>query len=379
VTGRLVLPPIEPACRLTVLIPARNEASSIQRALDAFARQTGSSAFEVIVFANNCTDATAERARIATRAQGRFHAYVVEGSLPSASAHVGSARKLLMDAAAERLIAAARPTGIVATTDADTIVAPDWVANTHVEMLRADAVAGFVEVAARDRQQMPAPVRRLYARETALRRALTEIEDLIDPRPEDPPPRHGAFVGASFAVTAEQYMRAGGIPAVPCLEDREFMFALRRIDARIRHSLRVRASTSGRREARVSGGFGAFIDHLHRHGASGESVNVEDPRILIFQFERRAILRRLWQGTITDAECARLWESLDTGATCRPPSLDRSLPFGSAFERAMSALDPPQPYLPKICVELALQLLREAAACRRTPFPALTPTASGAV
>jgi GT2 family glycosyltransferase len=362
-TGRLAIAPIEPSRALTVVIPARNEEGSIRGALDAFAQQAGASDFEIVVFANNCTDATAERARSAARSHPRLRIHVVEGSLPAASAHVGAARKILMDAAARRLIAAGRPTGIVATTDADTIVAPDWVANTQEEMLRADAVAGFVEVAPDDRRDMPAPVRLLYERETAFRRALTEIEDLIDPRPEDPAPRHGAFVGASFAVTARQYERAGGIPEVPCLEDREFLFALRRIDARIRHSLRVRASTSGRRDARVRGGFGAFLDHLYRHGANGETFFVEDPRRLILQWERRALLRRLWRGDISEAEGARACELLAIGAGCGPPPLDRSLPFGMAFERAMVLLDRHQPNYPKVSVDFAIELLREAADC----------------
>ena len=58
---------------------------------------------------------------------------------------------------------------------------------------------------------------------------------ILDPDPNDPPLRHTEASGASLAVTVAAFERVGGIPPVPSGEDRAFVDALQRIDARIRH------------------------------------------------------------------------------------------------------------------------------------------------
>lgn len=316
-------------------IPARNEELHIVESLQALAMQADLTRFEVMVFANNCTDGTAARAR-AFGHSNRLRLHVIEGTLPEHIAHVGTARKMLMDEAAARFIAAGVPHGIVATTDADTLVAPDWVERTIDEMRTVDAVAGFVEVHPADRRLMPASARQLYVREFAYRRAWTELESLIDARPEDPPPRHGAFVGASLAVSAAMYVRAGGIPQLASLEDREFLSALRRVDARIRHSLRVRAWTSGRRNARVAGGFGTFLRHLHVQGSRGQTLFVKDPRSIVEELDRRAAARRIWSGAEAPHDRFRVCATFGiTHAECSTLS-DRRLPFGTVYERINS-------------------------------------------
>jgi len=141
-------------------------------------------------------------------------------------------------------------------------------------------VAGFVEIAAPERLVMPPALRALLTLDAEYLRLCAEAESLLRPRAEDPYPRHRVFVGASFAVTAQAYVRAGRLPPLPSLEDREFAAALRRSAARIRHSLRVRVATSGRADARVTGGFGTFLDYLRRCAARGETFLVDDPRAL---------------------------------------------------------------------------------------------------
>jgi hypothetical protein len=358
---------------LTVGVPARDEAQTIGRTLSALARQTNAGAFDVVVFANNCTDATARLARAAGRSNPQLRIAVVEGALPPSAANVGSARKILLDGVAERFISAGRPHGIVATTDADTVVAPDWVRRTREEMRRAEAVAGFVEIGPEDQLAMPPAVRALYGHETAFRRAWTQLESLIDPRPEDPFPRHGAFVGASMAVTAELYVRAGGIPPIACLEDREFLAALRRVDARIRHSLDVRAFTSDRRQGRVAGGFGTFVNHLYTFGSSGRTFLVRDPHQIVRELELRASLRRMWQGDAARDDVVRARDALALDEATLRAHVDRREPFGALYERIVERSNGPISDRALVPVDVAISVLRAAVEAR----VALAPIASG--
>jgi hypothetical protein len=317
----------------------------------------------VIVFANNCIDFTAERARVAAAVHPQLRVTIVESTLPEHTAHVGSARKILMDAAAKRFQFAQR-SGILATTDADTVVASDWIRRTYEEINGIDAVAGFVEIAPQDRQALLPSVQLLHDRESVFRKAWTEVESLIDPRPEDPPPRHGAFVGASLAVTVDCYIRAGGIPATPCLEDRAFLFALKRVDARIRHSLTVRVSTSGRKQSRVIGGFGTFLNYLHEQGSNGNSHLVRNPREILLDLERRALIRQIWEGSQTKDELVRM------SLVCRAPAsclalIDRSRAFGAAYERIAALEAFCLADYPMVPVDEAIEVLLDAAASRK--------------
>ncbi len=246
-----MLSPLRPGCALTVIIPAKDEERSLGGTLSAFANQRSLSggpfngdSFEVLVFANDCRDATAVVARAFAAKHPRLTMHVVEADLPSGAAHVGTARRAALGLAAQRFLQADKPRGIVATTDADTVVASDWIAWTVREMQQVDAVAGYVEVAADEIAKLGPSYRREYALERAYRRAVAEVHVRFDPQPTDPGPRHASFVGASFAVSAQAYQASGGVPPVSPLEDQAFERALLRIDATVRHSLRVRATTS---------------------------------------------------------------------------------------------------------------------------------------
>jgi glycosyltransferase involved in cell wall biosynthesis len=372
-------PAVSRSCRMTIVMPAKDEADTIMAALTAFAAQSGRADFDIIVLANNCADATASRARAVARRYRQLAIHVIETTLPPPLAHVGHARKLLMDCAARRFSRASTMRGIIASADADTIVAHDWVDRMFEEMQSADAVAALVTVRRSDQRAMPAPVRLLYERELAFRRVWTDLESLIDPRPEDPPPRHGAFVGASFAVSADTYVRAGGLPQVACLEDREFLFALRRIDAKIRFSPNVRAYTSGRRVSRVHGGFGTFISHLYNQGQTArQSFLVEDPRQIIAELEGRAAIRRIWLGESSADDLNRLSEIFTVAPAACAGHVDRSVPFGSAYERFVTTCGRRRPAYGMVSVEDATEALCAAVAQRNAAAPTRSSTASGA-
>jgi hypothetical protein len=363
---------------MIVTIPARNEERGIVDALGALAPQAAANCFQVIVFANNCTDATAARAREFADRWPELRLSIAEGHLSPPADHVGTARKALMDYAADQFFAAGRPGGTIATTDADTRVASNWVANTLNEMQHVDAVAGLVEIGPAERRNLPPPVRALYAWENAFRRAWAELEALVDPAPEDPFPRHCSFVAASFAVTAEIYQRAGGLPDVPALEDRLFLRALRRVDARVRFSRRVRAATSGRADARVEGGFGTLVTHLHTQAMRGGTLLVENPRQIFDEAQTRAAARRIWRGSRETADMAIVSKFFGMSPERVLQTIDAEKPFGKnyeAFEETSTAAKRDYPLVP---VGEAIDELRAAIAVLKAAAPTRSSAASGA-
>ncbi|HEY3676828.1 MAG TPA: glycosyltransferase [Candidatus Tumulicola sp.] len=369
--------PVSPACSLIVTIPARNEKDSIEKSLTSLALQANCSSFHVVVFANNCDDSTAEKARRFATRYPQLDLSVAEGDLQPPLDHVGTARKMLMDYAADHFHAVGIPSGIIATTDADTCVASDWIGQTLLEMQHADAVAGLVEIEDGERRLLPAPVRDLYAQENAFRRAWAELESLLDPRPEDPFPRHCSFVAASFAVTAAIYRRAGGLPDVPALEDRMFLRALRRVDARVRFSPRVRAATSGRHDPRVEGGFGTLVKHLHLQGTNGETFMVENPGQIVDELKGRAAFRKLWAGSRARVDVATASEIFGIPLREISELIDETKPFGQNYEAVQTAAKVRRDY-PLTPVGEAIEALHAAAAELKAAAPTRMTTASGA-
>nr|GFD49974.1 hypothetical protein [Tanacetum cinerariifolium] len=95
-----------------------------------------------IVLANNCKDRTAAVVRQLACEYPGLAVHVAELQLPGTLAHVGQARRLLMDAAAQRLEATAGPSGLILSTDADTQVATDWLAACRAEVASGAAAVG---------------------------------------------------------------------------------------------------------------------------------------------------------------------------------------------------------------------------------------------
>jgi glycosyltransferase involved in cell wall biosynthesis len=300
------LPPLGARTRAIAIVPARDEAAHIERALEALCDQRTRGGrprdprdYETIVFANNCRDETAAIVRRFAARRPAQAVHCVEADL-GADAHVGVARRLVMQAAARRLIVAGRAEGFVLSTDADTVVAPDWLDATEAEA-RCDAVMGRVLVAPGDRDAFAPGAAELYVWDLAYRRAVARVEATLDPLSWDPGPRHAMQFAASMAVRAGKYVQAGGLPALPRGEDTALYAALVRIDARVRHSLRVRVATSPRTVGRVEGGFAGFIRLLH--DANGPKAwLVEHPAETLHHIRARAALRRVHAG---DCDSAR--------------------------------------------------------------------------
>lgn len=341
---RCQLPPVRAGLRVSVIIPAKDEAANLPATLAALAAQVTLAgqplppdSYEVIVLANNCHDDTAAVVRQQARQFPELALHVVELYLPGAHAHVGRARRLLMDEACARLEQARQPAGIIASTDADTCVAPNWLAAIQVEIAAgADAVGGRIltEESGFAEDSLPA-LQRLQSRDAAYRLLCARLEDLLDPAAADPWPRHHQHFGASLALTAQAYRQVGGLPEVRFLEDEALCQQLRRHDLTLRHSPDVRVLTSARRDGRVEVGLSWQLREWLHLSQQQREPQVDNPMQLARQWQLRRQLRACWANA-SKAETNALLTRLGLPAALVLAQMSQSATFGELWEWALT-------------------------------------------
>lgn len=210
---------------IAVVIPAHNEAELVGACLAsvkaaAMAPDLQGETVMVVVVADSCTDATECIARSLGAA-----------ALPVQFRNVGQAR------AAGASLALGAQARWLAFTDADTVVAPDWLA---VQLRQqADVVCGTVAV--NDWHGYGERMRAHYA--------LT-YEDRDG---------HRHIHGANLGVCALAYRRVGGFPPLQSSEDVALVNALISNGAKVAWSAAPRVVTSARRNFRAPDGFGATL------------------------------------------------------------------------------------------------------------------------
>jgi glycosyltransferase involved in cell wall biosynthesis len=287
---------------LCVVIPARDERECLPAALAALANQVDVAGnpldpgrFEVIVLVNNAQDDSAEIARAFAARHPALALHVVEVTLEDDLAHVGTARRLLMDEASRRFQWLAKPRGVIASTDADSRVGRRWVAATlSAIQAGADAVGGRIIVDSGELAAHPPSVRRYHLLDVGYRSMTAELVALVDPDPLDPWPRHFQHFGPSLAVTTEMYERAGGIPALPWLEDVALVDALLLEDAHLRHDPLVQVVTSARPAGRTGFGFAVQLGMWHDMALHSDAFLVEQPSAVEVRALARRRLRAIW-------------------------------------------------------------------------------------
>jgi glycosyltransferase involved in cell wall biosynthesis len=205
-----------------VVIPVHNEEALLTGCLRAAGiaalhPDLGGEQVCIIVALDSCTD----------RSHAIAQALCVE-TLAIAERNVGKARA----AGADLLLA--RGARWLAFTDADSVVASDWLAAQLT--LGAEAVCGCVTVD--DWSHHPTRVRDSWRRRYQHRDGHRHV--------------HGANLG----VAAQAYRRAGGFPPLACDEDVALVDMLIATGAQIAWSAAPRVTTSGRIDSRARGGFG---------------------------------------------------------------------------------------------------------------------------
>lgn len=272
-----------------VVIPARNEQAMIPGCLQALARQTlDRDRFDVLLVADACSDRTADVARDWSQRLG-LRLRTIKG--PGAGS--GPARQLGMDAAAERLMADGRPDGLIATTDADSRPAPDWLERQLRHLASGvQAVAGLIELDPSEASRLPDAVLRRREADAAKR-----LERL---RSGNPSADHHHFAGSSLGVTAAVYQQVGGLEPVTWLEDEAFQQRLADNGISVRHAADVRVLTSARVNGRAHRGLGVDLS---------VSLWAEQRRYRADDFPLDVLRRRKGEATITvlipTRECAQ--------------------------------------------------------------------------
>ncbi|MBB3343335.1 glycosyltransferase [Luteimonas sp. RC10] len=211
-----------------VVVPAHNEEALLGRCLAsvraaaADPRLAGETV-HVVVALDRCSDRSADIAA----AHGATGLVVCGGN-------VGSARDAGMRAA---IAAGAR---WLASTDADSVVPPDWLSGQLA--CGGDAFCGMV----------------------AVDDWLDYARDVRDAHDHGHPRRDGHLHvhGANLGLTAEAYLRCGGFPPMAAHEDVALVDALVACGARIARRAAPLVLTSARRSPRARQGFGDYLRAL---------------------------------------------------------------------------------------------------------------------
>lgn len=289
--------PINQSLKISVILPVRNEEENLIKTLDALRNQLNNSGkpvshqdYEVLLLANNCTDGSVAVSRDYQIRYPEFCLHIEDITLPAAVAHIGTVRRLLMDAAYERFTSIGKPSGIIASTDSDSEVDRFWIFQTLKEINSGNDVVGG-RIFTRPAKNIS---RLYYLRDITYKHLVSKLEDLLDPVTNDRWPRHFQCFGASFAVTCRIYDRCGRLPVVPFLEDMAFHKSLIRIDAKIRLSPFVQVTTSDRIVGRVDFGLSVQLKQWGEMNAGSHALMVEPAGSLIMKLHARKALRELW-------------------------------------------------------------------------------------
>lgn len=216
-------------------MPAHNEEALLPDCLASLqqAAQRVATPVRLLAVADACTDQTARLAR-------ETGVTVIE----ICSRNVGAARAAGMRAVLRQMPQADPPDLWLATTDADTLVPPDWLTRqlSHADQ-GWDAVLGTVTVA--DWADRP-----------------TQAADAFAAHYSHGEQPHPHVHGANLGIRASAYLAAGGFPPLRTAEDHALLRALSAIGIAAKRANDITVQTSARRHARAPDGFSHLLGTL---------------------------------------------------------------------------------------------------------------------
>lgn len=254
-----------------VVVPANNEEVLIADCLASLSRaaahpdlQAVPTTVKILVVLDDCADQTA----------GICARYSVP-TVVATERNVGRARHL----GAMEMVRQHRTEPLdqlwLAMTDADSVVAPDWLAQQkRLAESGADAVFGVVDVT--DWSSYSENASRLFG-------------DLYAGTAISEPGPHLHVHGACLGVRADVYLRVGGITGIPVGEDHALSAALEAAGANVARTTSVRVTTSARPHSRVTGGFASLLSSLEtteRCIGQGSPPRPKPPARLVCQNRR---------------------------------------------------------------------------------------------
>ncbi len=275
--------------RFAICVPVRNEEVLLPRFLGSIAalNMDRCEPPELFIAFDSCADGSEKIVTEHVQAGFPFKVHRVTLS-PLAVPNAGRARGAAMDAAVSDTSELAATH--ILTTDADSIVAPNWL-QAHVTGFRhADVSAGLVRrtrTCENPRNTHFSPRDDL---ETYLER-LHRFRRRIDPIQYDAHPSHPYASGASIGITREGYRMLEGLPRLPNGEDEALVRRARLHGLRVRQDCNVQVRTSDRRDGRATAGLAAALRSLDDDTRRREPILVEDPRNAAEYYRRQAASR----------------------------------------------------------------------------------------
>ena len=363
--------PCRTAVEICVVIPVKNEEAYIEATLASFYHQVDTAGkpfdphlFEILILANNCSDNTVAVIRNFKRQHPALPLQVEEIFLPAEKANIGYVRRLLLNTACSRLTQ--NGGGILMTTDGDTRVAPDWIAQTVAEIeAGADAVGGRILLCEQEAGHLDRATHNHHFKDETYRLLVAELESKILQNAHNPAPTHHQHFNGSFAVTTQCYAAAGGIPPVDYLEDCAFFEQLQRIDAKVRHSNKVVVHTSARYLGRTEVGLSSQLNVWKKLALAGKEPLVEAPKVTLERLVTKRKLMDLWAHRNCDyVDLCNALKGVKSGLQITPSiceSFKESSFFGTWYagsvqpqEARRSALYPP------VSIDTAIEQLQQA-------------------
>jgi glucosyl-3-phosphoglycerate synthase len=256
------LPAPRGTVRAVVVVPAHDEEAWIGRCLEALAGQAevAPEEFEVIVVLDACEDGTAAAVEAVRSYLCRNAGQSDQGDGAGPAIHTvigpgqgaGPARATGMDVGCARLESLGRADGLLASTDADSRVAPDWIAR-QLEAIAggAEAIGGEIHLDPAEAAALPDGVLARREADLAIRTAEAGARG---------PAEHAHFSGASLGVTPRAYRRAGGMAWMAALEDQELEDRLARAGIAIHRLRPVSVVTAARTEGRAERGLARDLE-----------------------------------------------------------------------------------------------------------------------
>ncbi|MDF2934556.1 MAG: hypothetical protein K0R36_3887 [Chryseobacterium sp.] len=292
---------ISPSVKLCIVIPVKDEEAYILKNLASFSVQVDvfgalldPNQFEILILANNCTDRTVPFIQEFQRQHPHLNLHLEEVKLAPKQANIGYIRRKLMESAYSRL--SKNGGGTILTTDGDTIVTPDWIAQTHLEIENgAEAVGGRILLSDHELSGMDEFTLLHHLRDEKYHLLIAELEGKIINSVFDPNPRHHQHFNGSFAITTDCYAKSGGVPIVDHLEDCAFFERLESVDAKIRHSPKVTVHTSARCIGRAEIGLSYQLNVWKNLGNNVEEYFVESCASIISRLTQKRSLITLWE------------------------------------------------------------------------------------
>ena len=338
--------PPNPRLVASIIAPARNEAPQLTRFFAPFLSQVDVAGtlldletLELILLVNNSTDDSFEVAREFALAHPELALHVIEEEFAPCEADIGHVRRALMELACSRLEQVGSPDSLILSTDADTEIAPDWIARNFQEIAHGvQAVGGLIRLLPDSFAALPAETQQMRTLDDRYHTLVAWLEHACDPIPHDPWPRHYHHFGSSFAVNPKAYRAVGGIAPEPVLEDLAFYRRLLKHDLLFRHSPDVIVHTSARLSGRIAVGLSDQLTRWTKSDCDAAQAPVQRVADLQGRFVMRKTFRDLWR---ENSSSSAKREAFSRRYDLAPQSLDDGLSagfFGAGWEHLEAQL-----------------------------------------